>query len=605
MKKKIYLLILPFILAVMAGCSNWLDEENHSKTTQEFLKTPEGFKMGLNSAYNVLGSMYGDEGGVHGLMNPGTDEYKSSTTANRTTSLSNYDPTNYTAGNEFLSNLWSGAYTNINTLNYMIGHVEEIPIGVNITLAQRTQYLGEAKFLRAFLYFNLVQQFGDVTLSTTYNDEPSRAATRQDMLEVYDVIIKDLEDATTECLPSPQQNSLESGRASGAAARHLLARVYLTLGWVYDKDAANYPDNSHNKYYNPTKAKEYYQKAYDVASKLVADASSLGLSLMPNFADVFDENNDAPSGKNKEELFVSRQDWDLDNVYGRRSTLNHYYVNGYEAYLGERNINDGRCYSWFNPNKYVYNAFNNRDKDTRYSATFQTVWYATKIMKNTAAGSDGFYTLSYTINGQKESFNWQLKTVGDTALYYPGYNMSAEKIRQMTQNRAAGNTYVLFTPDAYDGYKIFPTMMKFLDRTRAQYNDNSDRSYIIFRLGETYLLAAEAAFKLGDKTNAAKYINNIRERARNKTTTTAGALDISASDVTLDFILEERTRELLGEHCRWADLTRTGTLLTRVRMYDDGQAKTNIVTKDQLRPIPQSQINRVTQGEPYPQNEGW
>lgn len=594
--KRIIYIAFPFFFIALASCQDWLEEENHSSTTQDFLKTSQGFKMGLNSAYSVLGSMYGDEGGIHGLMNPGTDELKSSTTENRTTTLSIYDPTRYTANNEFLSNLWSYAYSNINTLNYMIENVESIPIDANLTLVQRTQYLGEAKFMRAFLYFNLVQQFGDVTVSTTFNDQPSRSAVRDDMLKAYDVIIQDLIDASTQCSPSSQLNGLEAGRASGAAARHLLARVYLTLGWVYDKSSSSYPNNSHNKYYDPNKAKQYYQKAYDVASKLIADASSLGISLMPNFADVFNEANDDPSGKNKEELFVARMDWDLDNTYGRRSTLNHYYVNGYEAYMGERNINDGRCYSWFNPNKYTYNAFNNRDKDTRYDATFQKVWYATKTQNGG--------TVSYNINGKKESFDWKYTVVGDTAIYYPGYNMTADEIKAKTYNRT-GNKYLIFTPEAYDGYKIFPTITKFLDRTRAQYNDNSDRSYIIFRLGETYLLAAEAAYKLNDNENAAKYINILRERARNKSTSSSGDLDVKPSDITLDFILEERTRELLAEHCRWADLARTGTLLTRVRLYNDGVAKTNIEEKDQLRPIPQSQINRVTVGEVYPQNEGW
>lgn len=596
MKRIIYLLAIPFFFITLASCQDWLEEENHSSTTQDFLKTSQGFKMGLNSAYSVLKNMYGDEGGVHGLMNPGTDELKSSTTENRTTTLSIYDPTRYTANNEFLSNLWSYAYSNINTLNYMIENVERIPIDANLTLSQRTQYLGEAKFMRAFFYFNLVQQFGDVTVSTTFNDQPSRSAVRDDMLKAYDVIIQDLIDASTECSPSLQLNGLEAGRASGAAARHLLARVYLTLGWVYDKSASSYPNNSHNKYYDPNKAKGYYQKAYDVASKLIADAPSLGISLMPNFADVFNEANDDPSGKNKEELFVARMDWDLDNVYGYRSTLNHYYVNGYEAYMGERNINDGRCYSWFNPNKYTYNAFNNRDKDTRYDATFQKVWYATKMQNGG--------TVSYNINGKKEPFDWKYTAIGDTAIYYPGYNMTADEIKAKTQNRT-GNKYLIFTPDAYDGYKIFPTITKFLDRTRAQYNDNSDRSYIIFRLGETYLLAAESAYKLNNNENAVKYINILRERARNKSTSVSGALDVKSSDITLDFILEERTRELLAEHCRWADLARTGTLLTRVRLYNDGVAKTNIEDKDQLRPIPQSQINRVTVGDPYPQNEGW
>ena len=99
-----------------------------------------------------------------------------------------------------------------------------------LTAAQRDQYLGEAYFMRAYNYFHLVEQFGDVTLTTTYNASPSTSAERHDMVRVYEeVIIPDLLNAIRLCSPSPQLNNLESGRASAATARHLLSRVYLTL----------------------------------------------------------------------------------------------------------------------------------------------------------------------------------------------------------------------------------------------------------------------------------------------------------------------------------------------------------------------------------------
>lgn len=147
--------------------------------------------------------------------------------------------------------------------------------------------------------------------------------------------------------------------------------------------------------------------------------------------------------------------------------------------------------------------------------------------------------------------------------------------------------------------------MKYLDRTRNEANDGSDRPVIIYRLAETYLLAAEAAYKMNDLPNAAKYINVIRERARDKENSVEGALDIQPSEVTLEYILEERTRELLAEHCRWNDLARTGTLLQRVRVYDNHVARVNIADKHWLRPIPRDQIERTTTGEPYPQNPEW
>jgi len=604
MKKIIYyIFILPIMLGMFIACNDNLEEENHSNLTQDFLKTPRGFQMGLNSAYARLRGMYSDEGGIHGLMNPGTDEIKSNLGGgNRTSDIAQYHLEKYNTANEYPQKLWTDAYADINTLNFLIENAGEVDVSTSyLTSVQRDQYLGEAKFLRAFNYFNMVQQFGDVTLTTSYNSEPKTSAERHDMLSVYEVIISDLLDAIDKCAVP---KGLESGRASKATARHLLAKVYLTLGWVHDKSTANYPDNPHNKYYNTTLAKEYYQKAYDVADKLISDAPSLGIKLMPDFAEIFNEENDAPSGKNTEELFVARMDWDDDDVYGGRSTLNHYYINGYDAYLGERNLNDGRCYSWNNPNTYAYDAFTLRDIDTRYKGTFQTVWKATK--KVPANDGDADRELKYTIDGIEETFQWRLTTIGDTAIYYPGYKMTATEIKAKVQNRPNnGNKYIIFTPDAYNGRAIFPTITKFLDKTRAVPNDNSDRSYIIFRLGETYLLAAEAAFKNNDLPNAVKHINTLRERARNKSNSVEGDLDIQQSDVTLDFILEERTRELFAEHFRWADLVRTGTLLDRVKLYDEGPAKDNIQKKHWLRPIPRRQIERVTTGTPYPQNSGW
>ena len=343
MKKILSTLALSSLVLLTTGCSDFLEEENHSNVMQDFMATPSGFSMALNSVYANVRSTYSAEEGIHGLMNPGTDELKNNIGgSNRCADLANYDLEKYNANNEYPRKLWNDAYIHINTLNYMIENAAKVDVTTTaLTAAQRDQYLGEAYFMRAYNYFHLVEQFGDVTLTTTYNASPSTSSERHDMVRVYEeVIIPDLLNAIRLCSPSPQLNNLESGRASAATARHLLSRVYLTLAWVFDKDPANpsYKGNTQTKYYNTTKAKEYYQKAFDMATGLIADASSLGLKLMDNFADIFDEANDAPSGKNKEELFVARMDWDDDNTFGGRSTLNHYFVNGYDQYLGERNI---------------------------------------------------------------------------------------------------------------------------------------------------------------------------------------------------------------------------------------------------------------------------
>ena len=88
-------------------------------------------------------------------------------------------------------------------------------------------------------------------------------------------------------------------------------------------------------------------------------------------------------------------------------------------------------------------------------------------------------------------------------------------------------------------------------------------------------------------------------------TSAQAALTIAASDVTLDFILDERTREFYGESVRWLDLVRTKSLISRVKAWNPVEAGTNIKDTHVLRPIPLDQINLVTVGPKYPQNEGY
>ena len=255
MKKILSTLALSSLVLLTTGCSDFLEEENHSNVMQDFMATPSGFSMALNSVYANVRSTYSAEEGIHGLMNPGTDELKNNIGgSNRCADLANYDLEKYNANNEYPRKLWNDAYIHINTLNYMIENAAKVDVTTTaLTAAQRDQYLGEAYFMRAYNYFHLVEQFGDVTLTTTYNASPSTSSERHDMVRVYEeVIIPDLLNAIRLCSPSPQLNNLESGRASAATARHLLSRVYLTLAWVFDKDPANpsYKGNTQTKYYN-------------------------------------------------------------------------------------------------------------------------------------------------------------------------------------------------------------------------------------------------------------------------------------------------------------------------------------------------------------------
>ena len=132
------------------------------------------------------------------------------------------------------------------------------------------------------------------------------------------------------------------------------------------------------------------------------------------------------------------------------------------------------------------------------------------------------------------------------------------------------------------------------------------------RLGETYLLAAEAAGRKGNFKKAAEYINVIRKRAawadgevkdqqiwlfeggENNTLSTYEDLKVSESDLKQDFIsfiLDERGRELLGEISRWEDLVRCEVLYEWVKKYNPDAI--NIKPYHKLRPIPQKHIDRL------------
>ena len=87
-------------------------------------------------------------------------------------------------------------------------------------------------------------------------------------------------------------------------------------------------------------------------------------------------------------------------------------------------------------------------------------------------------------------------------------------------------------------------------------------------------------------------------------TAAATAMTARPDEVTIDFILDERSREFYGEWQRWHDLVRTKSLVRRVKDWNP-EAGPNIKDFHVLRPIPQSQIDRVVEGPKFPQNTGY
>ena len=178
--------------------------------------------------------------------------------------------------------VWNNSYTSINNCNGVL----EFASQAGIPVADQTRLIAEAKFMRAYYYFMLVQTFGPVSILTKFANEANTAATREPIAAVYDLIVKDLTDAITDLpvKPTPTQ-----GRAGKAAAINLLAKVYLTRGWSSAAKASDFTD------------------AYNTALQLINNKATYGVDLYADFADVWKESNDY---SNKEVLFMVERDND-------------------------------------------------------------------------------------------------------------------------------------------------------------------------------------------------------------------------------------------------------------------------------------------------------
>lgn len=568
---------------VLSGCNDKLDEEVRSVLSPEFFSTPEGVEYGLNSAYYILKELYGAQDGFPGINNAGTDEFRHNNDAGVVESVIKYS-SSFTPSHGSMNRVWRWCYMGINTCSGVIDYGKDVNMDANI----KKRILAEAHYMRAFYYFKLVQLFGDVTLNKEFQSNPQRSAVRHSQKDVYDFVIEDLKYAIADLPLSPTVSNdgkpvkSRVGAVTGATARHLLAKVYLTRGYK------NFGESTD------------FENAYKTAKSLIDDAPSLEIALTANFADVFKAGNE-----NASEVLMNVQ-YSTDKTYSGGSDINHYFVARYDDAMKARDFVNGRSYRWYRGNPWLYNeAFADKENDTRYWGTFQSVW----IVQQANQTRDS-YTYKVKLNGQDVEFTTSFPNIGSRGVYLPGRPMTKEEIQAEIDNGGGmviPSTHYADPSGNNNSNIIFPTMTKYLDPTRSAWTSDvgadSRRPIIIYRFAETYLIAAEAAIMNNQPALAVPMVNAVRERAAAEGKKTQ--MQVAQDKMTIDFILDERTRELCGENMRWLDLVRTGKLIERVQKYSTDDAKNNIQPKHVLRPIPQEHIDLVTVGDPYPQNEGW
>jgi len=438
----------------------------------------------------------------------------------------------------YVEGAWSGFYNTINTINAVIAAAPNVS---GMSSEQKEIRIGELKYLRALYYFHLVRWYGRIPLHLEPVEGAVTDETRAPVSSVYEAIITDLEEAV-DTLPESQE---DWGRATKGAAQHLLALVHLTRAYR--------TENSTD-----------FETAADLARTVI---NSGEYSLLDDFASIFDIHN-----QQNDEVIWSVQYSQNERLNGGGNSAHLYYLSAYDELPGmQRTIEGGRPWNRFKLTKHLLQSYK-VDHDSRWEKSFKNVWYA-----NDPAGTPEGVAL------------------GDTAVYMPHPSVPSSTYE--------GKPYFLSTSSEYlTSMSYFPSLKKHLDplRPSVQWTAGS-RDFIVFRLAETYLIAAEALHALGENGDAVQYLNAVRERAA--WTGHEAEMRITSGEVTLDLILDEWARETAGEYQRWFTLVRTNKLVERVKEHNQWAAP-NIESHHTLRPIPQSQMDAVS-NEDFSQNPGY
>ncbi|MBC7922211.1 MAG: RagB/SusD family nutrient uptake outer membrane protein [Ferruginibacter sp.] len=226
-----------------------------SANANTFYRTSSDMLLALNGAYGAL--QLGGQYGRYFVVSEIPSDDTAPPLSGSITDQDEFDKFYLRTTNPLLAERWSDGYRGIYRCNTVLDRILAVPMDE----ALKQRMTGEAKFLRALMYFNLVRMFGDVPLVLKEITDTNEGYTygRAPVADVYAQITKDLSDA--EALLPPAYTGVNVGRATSGAAKALLGKVYLT---------------------------QQQHPAAVAKLKEVVDAENAGLyALLPAYADVF------------------------------------------------------------------------------------------------------------------------------------------------------------------------------------------------------------------------------------------------------------------------------------------------------------------------------
>ncbi|QJD94642.1 RagB/SusD family nutrient uptake outer membrane protein [Mucilaginibacter robiniae] len=573
------------LTATLLSCNKRLNEVNPSGATADATwSTPEGFITNVNGAYQQQRAWYGKEDGPL-VSEAGSDLWFNANKSNYANQVTRYEGLS-AASPSSAGTVFRLFYQAINVCNAGIGRIDNAGF---TNQDEKNRRLGELRFLRAFYYWHIVEQFGGVNLRTTEVTTPELTATRSPVSAFYDLIIGDLKFAADN-LPLASYWGTEYSRASKKSALGLLARVYLSRAY----------------YATGTDRTNYFTLADNTAKEVISRKGEFGVDLWTSPTDLWNPSNNK---NNKEALYIISNSTNTALDYDANANRLHAWF--LTQYSNKPGLVLSIPYGYDNqrrlqPTRYLLDLFD-ETKDARYAASFQETW----IANNTTSG-----TTAYTWTAANATTYGKAASVVGTQVV-SGRDLALQITKNVVADKATKPWVLIDRNDLYNtngtikSLTDFVALKKFLDYTRTVPNSQPGYNDImVIRLAEMYLIAAEAEFQLGNYTGAAAQLNVLRTRAAIKTPidqtaamqTTAAAVQTGG----ISFILEERARELCGEHLRWFDLKRT---LSPTDFAAWIKAKNPDITAVQpfhtLRPVPLAELNALTNGAEFGQNPGY
>ncbi|GGZ16410.1 membrane protein [Echinicola pacifica] len=540
--KNIYKIVLSVCLLSCLSCNenDWLQEEPLDfYTPGNSFSKPSDFNSAIARIYkNVFPTLLNINSNAGRAMHYPSDMVWDAIDV--THDLNLYED-KMTPTTNVVQDLWTNLYRMIFDANVVLGRIDD-PSLVFDSEEQRNGFKAEAMFFRALAYRTLAVFYGGVPIVLEETTTPRRDFERASKDAVIDQALSDLQFAV-ENLPEVTELK-EDGRLTKAVANHLLTEVYIIKGdYSSAISAANEVINNPN-----------YELMKNRFGSRMTEQGDV-------YWDLFRRNNQNRSSGNRESLWVRQFEYlvdggGADNPWPRFLIPMYWQLKGADdenLFIGPSNAYGGRGIGWYAPTLYARDViWENAENDIRTSDN--------NILRDIVANNpnSAFYGQKIVESGAIDDFPNILDR---------WWNVIFTKI-------APVNNF----PDEF-----------VLNPETGLLNNSSNNmltDQYIFRLAETYLLRAEAHFLNGDPGSAAADINVVRDRS--------SAPLISAAEVDMDYILDERSRELAWEELRVFTLMRTGKFIERVKQY-------NPVTGDRIAdhqsvwPIPFREIETNTE----------